>query len=152
MSSTASTHGSPLEQAVVSGNREFVYKFLAFQEENKKKMVQSVPEESLIALLEFLVAIFERKEMRYEVITTIQSILIWRKTSFKAASVRTRDENGVSAYDARMQALRRVLVAINKEKVDINKLHELKGRLEFIRECVDDRKEEEENVPICIEE
>lgn len=156
MNSLHSVCNSALEQAVVSRNKEFLYTFLELQEETKEKMVMELSSKMVIPLLQILTELFERKEMRYEVISAIRSILSWRRHIFKAAGVdvaeKKEDSMYTSEYTETMNSLKKILIAINKEKVDLNKVYELKGRIGFIRDALEERKEEQENVPVCREQ
>lgn len=147
---------SALEQAVVSKNKEFLYAFLSLQEESREKMVKALPDSIVIPLLEVLTELFERKEMRYEVILAIRSVLSWRRNTFKGIelAVVSKNEKGEDFTPQREEqnALRRVLIAVNKEKVDLNKIYELKGRIAFVRDAIEDRRVEKENVPVCREQ
>ncbi|KAI5166945.1 hypothetical protein NEIRO03_1524 [Nematocida sp. AWRm78] len=148
-------HSSALEQAIISKNKDFLYTFLELQDETKEKMVRGLPDRCVILLLEVLTELFENKEMRYEVILTIRQTLSWRRNTFKASAVDVVSKEGeqeVSEHAERMNALKRVLISINKEKVDLNKVYELKGRMCYIRDSLDERVEEKENVPVCREQ
>lgn len=147
---------SALEQAVISKNKEFLYAFLNLQEEIQEKMVRGLPDSCVIPLLEVFTELFEKKEMRYEVISAIKSVLVWRRNTFKAVSICVVEKNekgeDTSAQRPILDALKRVLIAVNKEKVDLNKIYELKGKIAFVRDTIEERRVEKENVPICREQ
>ncbi|KAI5133958.1 hypothetical protein NEAUS04_2349 [Nematocida ausubeli] len=159
MSGMQAGHSTALEQAVISKNRDFLYTFLELQEETKEKMVRSLPDRSIIPLLEVLTEMFENKEMRYEVILTIRMVISWRRDVFKSVAMEVVSKDGekeVSEHTERINSLKRILISISKEKVDLNKIYELKGRLSYIRDSLEERAEErteeKENVPVCREQ
>ncbi|KAI5189861.1 hypothetical protein NEMIN01_0724 [Nematocida minor] len=157
MENSHSAGDSALEQAVISKNKEFLYAFLGLQEDTKEKMVQGVSEKMVIPLLEVFTELFEKKEMRYEVVLAIRSILSWRRNEFKSVSINVVENMDESIEPAKQQndnrdALKKILMAINKEKVDLNKIYELKGKLSFVRDSVEERRGEKENVPVCREQ
>ncbi|KAI5180786.1 hypothetical protein NEOKW01_1070 [Nematocida sp. AWRm80] len=143
---------SVLEQAIVSKNKEFFFKFMTLQEDVKCKMVQQVSDQLIIPLLEVLTEFFERKEMRYEAVQSIQEVLIWRKDTFKQYTMIIQEKDQPRLHVESMNRLKQILATINKEKVDLNRIYELKGRLEYLRGSIEDRVVEKENVPVCREQ
>ncbi|KAI5172284.1 hypothetical protein NEFER03_1398 [Nematocida sp. LUAm3] len=146
------TYDSALEQAVISKRKEFLFKFLQMQEDLQREMVERIAEELLIPLLEVLAQFVEEKEMRYEAVTMIKKAIIWRKQAFRRISVKVKDEAGNSQYNEQIDRLKKVLFLITKDRLDLNKIYELKGRIEYVKETIDQRETEQENVPVCLEE
>ncbi|KAI5186661.1 hypothetical protein NEHOM01_1614 [Nematocida homosporus] len=147
------SYNSVLEQAIISKNRDFLFKFLDMSESRQKTMISGLSGELVVPLLNVLVELFENKEMRYESITMIKRVLMWRSNDFKSLHIKVRDSSTNHCdYEEKKEALKQVLAAISKEKIDLNKVYELKGRMEYIKEKIDARVMEKENLPICQEE
>lgn len=143
---------SVLEQAVISKNKDFLFRFLGMQDNAQKEMIEEISVEALTAFLGILSVFFKEKEMRYESIAMIKRILQWRKNAFKGLGVKISSSEGENKeYEEKVEALKQVLTTINEEKVDMNKICELKGRMEYIQEQIAAREVEKENVPICRE-
>ncbi|KAH9385748.1 uncharacterized protein NEMAJ01_0644 [Nematocida major] len=155
MSSSQAVCESALEQAVISKNKEFLYKFVELQEDAQAKMISGISEGSVIPLLEVLTELFESKEMRYEVLLCIRAVLSCRRNTLKSVAVDVvKKEGNVYSSDmaSRSDALKRILISISKEKVDLNKVYELKGRIAFVKEAIEEREDAKENVPVCREQ
>lgn len=146
---------SVLEQAVISKNKDFLFRFLGMEKNAQKEMVQEISAKTLIAFLDALSMFFKDKEMRYESVTMIKNILQWRIDIFRGIGVKISTDAGESKeYEERVETLKKVLDVISAEKIDMNKICELKGRMEYMKEQIENREPEKdkENVPKCRED
>ncbi|KAI5192385.1 hypothetical protein NECID01_1907 [Nematocida sp. AWRm77] len=146
-----SRRSSSMEQAIVSRNTEYLYKFLCFGEEAQKQMVAEVSCSQVLPLLEMLAGMFEKKDMRYECVQAMRNVLLWRKDMLKTLHVDAKEDTGRNMHAENMETLKRVLAVMHREKIDLNKIYELRGRIAYLRETLSNRKQEKENVPICKE-
>lgn len=138
-----------MEQAVISKNTEYMYKFLGFDQEAQRRMVAELPEAQVLPLLELLASIFEKRDMRYECVLAIQQTLIWRKDALRSLSVRVREGPEAVLNTQKVETLKGIVALLSREKVDLNRVHELRGRMLYVREHLEERHQDKENVPVC---
>jgi len=144
-------NSTAIEQAVISKNKEYMCKLLEFEEEVQEKMVREIGDELFLSFLEILTELYQEKKMRYEAVVAIQNSLVWRKESMKAIFTKVQAEDGSSPFEENVERLKKIQDALKRGKIDLNKMYELRGKILFAKQCVEERTEEKENVPLCIE-
>lgn len=139
------TYATALSQAIVSENKEFIFRMMCMKEETKEKMILDVEEELIVPFLDVLARMLESKELRFEAIQTLQQVLQLRKDVFLGLGVRVMDGRGKNLRADSFAALKRLLMLMNKERIDLNRLYQLKGRMEYVRDRIEARTNDQEN-------
>lgn len=123
--------GKSMEHAIIARDRMYFQRVAVMSSSLQRRLVDGLEDEHTMELLEILLEMYEKKELRAELLALMKNVLLWKREQLILWNV-CMDGEVRSKENKRISLLRKMQSTISRGKIGMGKLYELKGKLEFL--------------------